>query len=144
MFFPSFPTALCLPNRGPISGSADCNIRCRSCRKGSTVPTRPQDTRAALGSSIKEPGMPPTPAIAWPEIKKDTSCLCMCIKQATWGAAGAAVTLHNTFSTSCPHHGPEQPVPLTPDTSFGAKRAHHGFISSEELEVTGFVHSLAL
>lgn len=107
MFFPSFPTAFCLPNWGPISGSSDSDVRCRSHGKGRTVPTLLRDTRAALGSSLKEPGMPPTPAIAWPEIKKDTSFLHIYIKQATWGAAGAAVTLHNTtFSTSCPHHAP--------------------------------------
>lgn len=39
--------------------------------------------------------------------------------QATWGAA---VTLHNTtFCPSCPITCQEQPVPLTPDTSFGAE-----------------------
>lgn len=75
MFFPSFPTAFCLPNWGPISGSSDSDVRCRSHGKGRTVPTLLRDTRAALGSSLKEPGMPPTPAIAWPEIKKDTSFL---------------------------------------------------------------------
>lgn len=139
MFFPSFPTAFCLPIWGPISGSSDCNIRCRSCRKSRTVPTLPQDTSAALGSSLKQPGMPPTPATAWPEVKKDTSFLHTYIKQATWGAAGGAVTLHNTtFSTSCPH----QPVLLTPDASFGAERALHEIISSEELEVTAFAHSM--
>lgn len=115
MFFTSFPTAFCLPNWGPISGSSDSDVRCRSRRKGRMVPTLPQDTCAAPGSSLKEPGMPPTPAIAWPEIKKDTSFLHTYIKQATWGAAEAAVTLHTTtFSTSCPITRWEQPVPLTP------------------------------